>query len=239
VWVPTSLVGLSLIPVLGATARLVQLTGGPDLIPADSRFADSPVPLLVHVVASIGFALLGALQFSTGLRRRHPGWHRRAGRLLVVLGLVVALSGLAMTLLYPRKPGTGEILYVVRLLVATGMAASVVLGLAAIRRRDIATHRAWMMRAYALALGAGTQAFTVGFGEAAFGAGVVRTDLLLSAGWLINLAVAESVIRAPRRRGARRVFAPGAGRVRSAGRRMHQDDGVRTSSARVPRSSSA
>jgi hypothetical protein len=52
-----------------------------------------------------------------------------------------------------------------------------------------------MMRAYALALGAGTQAFTVGFGEAAFGAGVVRTDLLLSAGWLINLGVAEWLIR--------------------------------------------
>jgi uncharacterized membrane protein len=186
---------MSLIPVLGATARLVQLSGGPELIPADSRFAASPVPLLLHVMASIGFALLGALQFSAGLRRRHPGWHRRTGRLLVILGLLVAQSGLAMTLLYPHKPGTGEILYVVRLLVASGMTASVLLGFAAIRRRDVGAHRAWMMRAYALALGAGTQAFTVGFGEAAFGAGVVRTDLLLSAGWLSNLGVAEWLIR--------------------------------------------
>ena len=195
VWVPATLVALSLIPVFGATARLVQLTGGPELIPADSRFAASPVPLLLHVAASIVFALLGALQFSAGLRRRHSGWHRRAGRLLVVLGLVVALSGLAMTLVYPQKPGTGDVLFVVRLLVSSGMAASVVLGVAAIRRRDVVTHGAWMTRAYALALGAGTQAFTVGFGEAAFGAGVVRTDLMMSAGWLINLAVAECVIR--------------------------------------------
>ena len=201
VWVPAALVGLSLIPVLGATARLVQLTGGPQLIPADSRFTASPVPLLLHVVASVGFAVLGALQFSPGVRRRHPAWHRRAGRLLVPLGLVVALSGLAMTLLYPRKPGTGEVLHLTRLLVASGMAASLVLGLAAIRRREVATHRVWMTRAYALALGAGTQAFTVGFGEAAFGKGVLRTDVMLSTGWLVNLAVAEWLIRRRRPRG--------------------------------------
>ena len=33
------------------------------------------------------------------------------------------------------------------------MAASIILGLAAIRRRDIDRHRTWMTRAYALALG--------------------------------------------------------------------------------------
>ena len=90
------------------------------------------------------------------------------------------------------------------LLASSGMGISVILGLAAIRRRDIPRHRAWMTRAYALALGAGTQAFTVGFGEAVFGSGVVRTDLMMAAGWAINLAVAEWVIRRPAiRRGKR------------------------------------
>ena len=45
------------------------------------------------------------------------------------------------------------------------MAACLVLGVAAIRRRDIAAHRAWMIRAYAIGLAAGTQVFTEGFGE--------------------------------------------------------------------------
>ena len=57
-----------------------------------------------------------------------------------------------------------------------------------------------MTRAYALALGAGTQVFTKGIGEAAFGAGEPVTDLCLGAGWAINLAVAEYVIRRPARR---------------------------------------
>jgi hypothetical protein len=84
------------------------------------------------------------------------------------------------------------------------MGASIILGLAAIRRRHIVQHRAWMTRAYALALGAGTQAFTAGFGEAAFGSGVVRTDLMMGAGWVINAAVAEWIIRGPVIRRARR-----------------------------------
>ncbi|MEO7421840.1 MAG: DUF2306 domain-containing protein [Ornithinibacter sp.] len=126
---------------------------------------------------------------------------------MVALGLGVALSALWMTLIFPRKEGTGDLLYLFRLLFASGMAASIILGLAAIRRRDIVRHRAWMTRAYALALGAGTQAFTVGFGEALFGAGVVRHDLMMGAGWAINLAVAEWFIRRPAARQTRSIRA--------------------------------
>jgi len=198
------LVALAAIPVLAGAARLVEILGGPELIPTDHRFAASPGPLVVHVVAAIGYVLLGALQFSASIRRRHPGWHRRTGRVLVAVGLAVALSGLWMTLVFPPKLGTGDSLYVFRLLASSGMAVSIILGLAAIRKRDITRHRAWMTRAYALALGAGTQAFTVGFGEALFGSGVVRTDLMMGAGWAINLAVAEWIIRRPSVRRARR-----------------------------------
>ena len=71
-WVPGALVALSLIPLFGGTARLVELLGGPELIPTDLRFAASPVPLVVHIVAAIGYALVGAFQFSAGIRRRRP-----------------------------------------------------------------------------------------------------------------------------------------------------------------------
>ena len=86
----------------------------------------------VHIVSAIAYAVLGAFQFSAGLRRRRPGWHRAAGRVLVVLGLAVAVSALWLTLFYPRQPGTGELAYIFRLAFGSGMAASVVLGFAAI-----------------------------------------------------------------------------------------------------------
>ncbi len=209
-WVPVGLVALAAIPVLAGTARLIEMFGGPELRPTDPRFAALPAPVVIHVVAAIGYALLGAFQFSHRLRRRHPGWHRRAGRVLVALGLAVALSGLWMTLVYPYKEGTGDLLYVFRLLFGSAMAASIILGLAAIRRRDIARHSAWMIRAYALALAAGTQAFSVGFGEALFGAGVVRTDLMMGAGWAINLAAAEWFVRRPSVRRTHRTGTPTA-----------------------------
>src|SRR3954469_8007972 len=147
-WVPARLLALAAIPVLGGVGRLVELMGGPEVLPTDARFAASPVPLVVHILGAVIYAVLGAFQFSARLRRRR--WHRRAGRLLVPLGLAVALSGLWMTLLYAQKEGTGDLLYVFRLVAGSGMAASIILGLVAVRRREIAQHRAWMTRAYAL-----------------------------------------------------------------------------------------
>jgi uncharacterized membrane protein len=194
-WVPFALVALILVPAVAGSLRLVELSGGPHLMPADPRMTASPVPVIVHIISAVAYAILGAFQFSSRFRRRQPGWHRLAGRVLVILGLAVAFSALWMTLFYARQPGTGALVYVFRLVFASGMAASIILGFAAIRRGDVAGHRAWMTRAYALALGAGTQVFTQGIGNAGFGASELTTTLMLGAGWAINLTVAEYVIR--------------------------------------------
>lgn len=193
--VPAALVALSAIPLTAGTLRLVQLAGGPAIIPADHRFAGFPLPLVLHIVGATMYALVGAFQFVPRFRRQHPGWHRRAGRILTVAGLMVAGSALWMTLFYLPQPGTGHLLYVLRLAFGSAVAACLVLGFTAIRRRDIAAHQAWMIRAYAIALAAGTQAFTEGIGDAIFGTGELRGDLAKGAGWVINLAVAEWAIR--------------------------------------------
>ena len=193
--VAAALVVLSAIPLSAGTLRLVQLAGGPDLMPADDRFAGFPAALVIHIVGSACFALLGIGQLLTHFRRRHPTWHRRSGRLLVAAGLAVVGSALWLTLGYPPHPGTGPVLFVSRVVVSVAMGTFLVLGFAAIRRRDITAHRAWMVRAYALALGAGTQAFTEGFTQAAVGAGELSGDLAKLAGWVINLAIAEWALR--------------------------------------------
>jgi uncharacterized membrane protein len=193
--VPVGLLALSVIPITAGSLRLVQLAGGPAAIPADDRFGGFPAALVVHILGATLYAVVGAAQFLPRFRRRHLTWHRRAGRVLAIAGLLVAGSALWMTLLYPQKPGTGALLYVLRLGFASAMVVGLVLGVAAARRHDLASHRAWMIRAYAIALAAGTQAFTEGIGEATFGAGVLRSDLAKGAGWVINLAVAEWAIR--------------------------------------------
>ena len=64
-----------------------------------------------------------------------------------------------------------------------------------------------MIRAYALAVAAGTQAFTQGIGEGVFGTSELSTAVSVSSGWVVNAAVAEWVIRRPATRRARRVRA--------------------------------
>ena len=202
--VPAALILLSLIPVIAGSLRVLEIAGGPHLLPANPRIDAVPAPLVVHIIAAAFYAFVGSLQFSARLRRGRPNWHRRSGRLLVGAGTLVALSGLWMTLFYTGAPG-GDLLWAVRLLVASAMVSSIVLGFTAIRRRDITAHRAWMIRAYALAVAAGTQPFTQGIGEAIFGTSDLSTALSVSAGWVINAAVAEWVIRRPRTRRTSRV----------------------------------
>jgi uncharacterized membrane protein len=166
------------------------------------------VALIVHIVGSALYAVVGIAQLLPTFRRRHLIWHRRSGRALAVAGLLVAGSALWMTLMYPQKPGTGVALFVLRLVFGTAMIASLVLGVAAVRRGDIAQHRAWMIRAYAVAVAAGTQVFTESLATGALDTGVLGTDLAKGAGWVVNLAVAEWAIR----RGARPSGRRGTGR---------------------------
>lgn len=202
--VPLGLVALSLIPVIAGAVRLTDLSTGSTHMPQDAHHPEMPVALIVHIVSATAYSLLGAFQFSAGLRRRRTGWHRAAGRLLVPLGLAVALSAVWLTLVYPTEANSGPLLYWSRLLFGLGMATCLVLGLLRIRARRTAAHRAWMIRAYALGLGAGTQVVTIGFGQAVFGTSAAATDAVTAAAWAINLAVAEVIVRRPWTRRQRR-----------------------------------
>jgi uncharacterized membrane protein len=151
---------------------------------------------VLHILAVVPYSILGALQFAPAFRRRHRAWHRTAGKVLAVCGLVAALTGLWMAHFYPWPDGDGVALYAERLVFGSAMLASIVLALDAIRRRDFASHGAWMTRAYAIGMGAATQVLThlpwfILFGKPDESSRAV----LMGAGWLINLVVAERVIR--------------------------------------------
>src|SRR5213078_1231375 len=119
-----------------------------------------------------------------------------------------------MNFFYARPAGDAESLVVVRLIFGSAMLASLALAVLAIRRRDFTSHGAWMTRGYAIALGAGTQVLTILPWVLIFGpigaADELPRTVLMTAGWAINLAVAEYVIR-------RRPGAPGRGALAMGG----------------------
>jgi uncharacterized membrane protein YozB (DUF420 family) len=194
--VPVAFIALCAIPLIAGAVRLVTLAVGAEITPENARFFGAPLPVVLHIVAAAVYIVLGAFQFVPGFRRRKPGWHRRAGRLAGGAGLVAALSALWMTLFYALPAHDGVLLYWFRLFFGSLMAISIVLGVAAVRRGEIARHRAWMMRGYALGLGAGTQVVTLLLGEIALGPpDVLARALLMGAAWVINLALAEWIMR--------------------------------------------
>ena len=202
--VPAGLITLSIIPVLGGIVRLIILSSGAAITPANARFAASPLPFLIHMIGATLFCILGAFQFVPRLRRPRSGWHRAVGRVLIPCGLLAALSGLWMTLFYPWPHGDGVVLAGLRLLFGSAMFLSILLGVAAIRRRDFAQHGHWMLRGYAIGMGAGTQALVLMAGEMIVGPpSMLSRALLMGTAWVINLAVAEWIIRKRPARSAR------------------------------------
>jgi uncharacterized membrane protein len=195
--IPAALIILSLVPAFAGTARLIELSSDVKITANNARFFDSPLPVTVHIIGASLYSILGAFQFAPTLRRRKTHWHRFIGKwILVPCGIAVALSGLWMNQFYSLPEVDGEFLYIQRIFFGSAMFLSIVLGASAVRRRDYKSHGNWMIRAYAIALGAGTQVFTHVPWLIFFGVPDELTRaLLMGAGWLINIAVAEWVIR--------------------------------------------
>ncbi|MEH7112147.1 DUF2306 domain-containing protein [Neobacillus niacini] len=195
-WLVAALLLLSVVPLAAGAFRLTNLAFGAGITPDKVRFLILSLPVVVHILSSSVYAIFGAFQFETGFRERKPVWHRVAGRLLVICGLLVGLSGLWLTLFSPRPDGTGELLFALRLLFGSAMVVTILLGFVTIRRGDVIRHRAWMIRGYAIGLGAGTQVLTLLAGEIIVGPpSELGKALLMGAGWVINLTVAEWAIR--------------------------------------------
>jgi uncharacterized membrane protein len=128
--------------------RLAQLAAMDDL------FARYPVLTLVHIVPGMLFMILGPLQFSPGIRARHLRWHRFSGRVFVVCGLVIGISAVVMSFGMPAIGGVNQAaataLFGVFFLFALSRAFW------HIRLRQIALHREWMIRAFAIGLAVAT-----------------------------------------------------------------------------------
>jgi uncharacterized membrane protein len=198
--IPAALIALAAIPIAAGVFRLTTLGGGAPPTPDTARFIASPVPVVLHIIGVTIYCILGAFQFAPGLRRSRPGWHRMAGRVVVVAGLVAAFSGLWMAMFYAIVPADDLLLHSFRLLAGSGMALSIILGFLAIRRRDVERHQDWMRRAYAIGQGAGTQALTQLPLLLLFGTpDHLSLALLMGGAWAINLLVAERLIRNRRR----------------------------------------
>ena len=194
--VPTALILYALLLFVTSSMRLLEIVGGPEPTADNARFLVMPIQIYLHAGGGILYLFLGAFQFSQPIRARWPKWHRWSGRVAVVAGAIAALSGLWMTETFPETPtGNPHEVYGLRILFGLGWLACLALGLMAAVQRDIANHRAWMMRAYAIALGGSTTAILLGPWFLMYGITSPKVFALATgAAWVINLVVVQRII---------------------------------------------
>jgi uncharacterized membrane protein len=130
--------------------------------PLDAVFARHPVLTFIHIIPGILFMVLGPLQFVPGIRARWLTFHRWSGRVFVGSGFVIGISALVMS------DGFGMAIGGPNETAAITLFALVFLfdlskAFVHIRRHEIARHREWMIRAFAIGLAVATIRPIIGF----------------------------------------------------------------------------
>ncbi|MBD3646826.1 MAG: DUF2306 domain-containing protein [Pseudomonadales bacterium] len=176
---------LSVMIGLHALGFQLRLSGDPMF---HQRFDEMPIFSSMHVIGGAIVLLVGGFQFWGGLRNRFPAIHRNLGRLYLTFVLIGGIGGL---MLAPYSAGG--------LVAHTGFGLLAIVWLfsgwqawAAIRARDIASHRAWMMRNFSLAFGAVSLRVYLGVLTAGFNLPFSEVYPMVAwASWVPNLILVE------------------------------------------------
>ena len=158
---------LVVIGVAAVTRRTIVLfhlgsLGGGSTSPAaalDTGFDRHTILTLLHILPGALFLMLAPFQFIPAIRRKHLQFHRWSGRVLLICGGIIGVSALVMS--YKMNIGgpnetAATTLYGILFLICLINAYRF------IRRKEVARHREWMIRAYAVGLGVATTRPIVG-----------------------------------------------------------------------------
>jgi len=157
-WVLTFvLVFIGVVIVAHRTVQIVHPSpapaGFPEAATLDRGFARHPVLTMVHITPGLLFVLLAPIQLMRSVRNRRPKMHRWVGRVVVGAGMIIGVTALVMS---PQMAIGGVNETVATELFGTLFLVFLVKGFLAIRRRDVAAHREWMIRAFATGMAVAT-----------------------------------------------------------------------------------
>jgi len=150
------------IPGLPAIFILIGLALGPSAGGLFSSvvnvlYFEMPAAIAVHGGSGILFFLTMPFQFSPALRNNDSNWHRISGRITLLSGYVMGLSGIWMH--HVLSPDLFGMRYVSLVILSIAMCIAFSLALWHIINGNIDVHRKWMIRAVAITLGVITLLF--------------------------------------------------------------------------------
>ncbi len=181
--------------------RLIDAPPHPEgeLAEVDNKFGNLRLMTLLHVVPGGIFLLLAPIQFVPAIRNRYLRAHRWLGRALLIAVLISGAAGLFFGVFHPIggvREGVGIVAF------GTFLFVCVIRAYVAIRRGNVALHREWMIRAFAVALAISTvRVVAAALDSTRALAADPRDQFVVSiwSGWLITIAAAELWIRYTRR----------------------------------------
>ena len=171
--------------------------------PYNPGFLDFPTIVALHVVLGAFYLLFAPFQFVKRVRSRHLVYHRRMGRVLVAVGLVVGATALFVGLVIPFSGWAESVLI--------GLFGSLFLfalgkGFVHVRAGRVTLHREWMVRAFAIALAIATQRLifvpsllVTGVADPTDGRTVTLSLAAWSAALVVHSSLAEALIRLTRK----------------------------------------
>jgi uncharacterized membrane protein len=125
----------------------------------DRGFARHAALTFVHILPGALFLGLATLQFARRFRQKHLQLHRWLGQILVITGLIIGASALVMSFKMniggPNETAATTLFAIVFLI-------CLIRAYLFIRRKEVARHREWMIRAYGVGLGVATTRPIVG-----------------------------------------------------------------------------
>jgi len=161
-------------PVVGTLLFLTGIAGIPAMFgivmvalavlgfTGESSFISSihftqPGAMFVHGGAGILFFLTMPFQFSLRVRAKNPKRHKLAGRIAVISGCIMAISGVWMhNVLSPESQG---IRYSILIMTSMAICGSFLISLWYVIKGNIQVHQLWMARSVAIVLAAITPLF--------------------------------------------------------------------------------
>lgn len=158
-WVAPVLWLLGALAIYSAVDRMhitfgALLSGVMPTDPADMHYVKHALLISFHIIPGFLFLVLGPLQFIASIRTRWPRIHRISGRIFIASGFMMAVSAIAINILFPPFGGVFKSIAVYIFSVA--QMVTLVIALQAILHRNITRHRAWMIRAFAIGLAIST-----------------------------------------------------------------------------------
>ncbi len=192
--VPVALYLGTLLTVLLALVQVVQIPL--DALPEDSqRLGAAPVWHFMHVLGGATFGILGPIQFGRALMPRYGLLHRIVGRVFVAAGVMISLSSLGLLWRFPDTYSVA--MNSGRLLFGIGLGVALAIAMHSIYKRDFTRHRNWMIRAYAIGIGA--TAVTMVFFPIYLITGAppkgLASDIVFLGAWTACIVFAEGLVR--------------------------------------------